>query len=108
MTIVTGVFIDDAATSDWGREVVVWDPLPVEKRDDRTRVTRELREQLQAIGRPDLVAALDNGEVIWEATTLNGVDRSLVDARDSYQRIGDPVAVFLHDSLGAATAPEDR
>jgi len=108
MTIVTGVFIDDAATSDWGREVVLWDPLPVEKRDDRTRVTRELREQLQDAGRPDLVAALDNGEGIWEATTLNGVDRSLIDARDSYQRIGDPVAVFLDDSLEAATAPEDR
>jgi len=84
------------------------DFLPVEKRDDRTRVTRELREQLQDAGRPDLVAALDNGEGIWEATTLLGVDRSLIDARDSYRRIGDPVAVFLDDSLGAATAPEDR
>ena len=108
MTVVTGVNIDDANQFDWGRELVRWDPLPVDERADRTRVTQELRAQLEQAGRPDLVTALDNGEGIWEATTLSAVDRALVDARDSYRQAGDPVAVFLDESPGGATDPEDH
>jgi len=97
ITVVTGAFIDDAFEHQWGRELVLWDPLPAEQRADRTRVVRELRAQLVQVGRPDLVAALDKGDGIWEATTLNGVDRALIDARDRYRLAGDPVAVFLDE-----------
>ncbi|HUP75934.1 MAG TPA: hypothetical protein VM282_23070 [Acidimicrobiales bacterium] len=108
MTVVTGIVIEDAGNSALGREVVRWDPLPDEQRADRRRVTLELRDQLEQAGRPDLVKALDNGEGIWEATTLSGVDRTLVDARDGYRLVGDPVAVYLADWPGGAPEPADR
>jgi hypothetical protein len=109
VTVVTGTFIDAAGTSGWGREVARWDPLPADERADRSRVVATLRAQLVRAGRPDLVTALDNGEGIWEATTIDGVDPALVDARDRYRRVGDPVAVFVDGAPAAATtAPADR
>ena len=90
-----------------GARLVRWDPYRRRNARSPARDARTARS-IERAERPDLVRALDNGEGIWEATTLRGVDRALIDALDGYRRIGEPVAVFLADWPGGAREPADR
>jgi hypothetical protein len=95
MTVATGRRIDEIAARPGVSELGRWDPLAPEQRADRVRVEATLREQLVLAGRDDLARVLDIGDGLWEATTVRGVDASLVDQFDRYRRDGYPVAVFV-------------
>ncbi|HEV8296318.1 MAG TPA: hypothetical protein VGQ20_03445 [Acidimicrobiales bacterium] len=103
-TIATGTRIDAIAAQTPGRELGRWDPLPPDERGTRTQVEQSLRAQLEAVGRHDLATVLDEGDGLWEATTVRGVDPSLVYQLDQYRRDGYPVAIFVEETGNAATA----
>jgi hypothetical protein len=95
VVVTTGETIDTVLADPGAVEIARWDPLPTGERARRSAVEVELRRQLLAADRDDLVEVMDRGEGIWEATTVPGVEPDLVQEWDELHRDGFPVVVVI-------------
>ncbi len=94
--VVTGVGSIERADETAGlTQVARWDPLSPEERADHTVLEAILGDQLAALGRDDLVTALEGGGSTDPAVGLPGVDQDLLARVEASRRKGDPVAVYL-------------
>lgn len=94
--VVTGIEPIERAGETAGLvEVARWDPLTPEERATYTVSAAALRDQFAALGRVDLVRALQGGGTTDPALDLPGVDQDLLREVERYRRRGDPVAVFV-------------
>ncbi|MCD9624508.1 hypothetical protein [Rhabdothermincola salaria] len=100
LVVATGPTIDEALARPDAVAIARWDPLPPSLAEERAEVTATLRAQLLAAGRDDLVAVLDDGNGLWEATVTPGVDPDLVARRDELQRDGVPLAIVMVPPAG--------
>lgn len=94
--VVTGIDSIERARETAGlTEIARWDPLTPDERAAFTLSAAALRDQFAALGRVDLVRALQGGGTTDPAIDLPGVDQDLLRHVERYRRRGDPVSVFV-------------
>jgi hypothetical protein len=95
--LVTGSWIADFERELPGRRLDLFDPLSPPERQLYIECERNLRIALDRGGRPDLAAALDEGQSLWGAAQTPGVNlEDLLVVEEGRQR-GVPLAIYLVD-----------
>jgi hypothetical protein len=102
LVLMSGIGIEDLERRGDGRELGRWDPLSADERREAWALTRKLRAQYSALGREDMVTAIDNGTSLWDGRDLPEIDPADFERFHELRRRGQPLALFVYEHADQA------
>jgi hypothetical protein len=102
LVLMSGIGIQDLERRGGGRELGRWDPLPTQLRAEAWSLQRKLRDQFSAMGREDLVDAVDTGGSLWDAKDMPEISKEDFDRFHELRDAGEPLSLFLYEQADQA------